>query len=181
MKHIIYFPSTYYEVVEQFLSWSDDEKLQWAKRHTDDCRVFSPKNFQTAFNGGEISDEGFICMVEGKDPRTICQCYEEIKQREIAELKERVRPYGWVRFIRDTDWDEYDDADENKEHFIVSDGVFVMVNDGEPHDEHIVEVSIQENDRLCIIAQNEGEDYIVSLEDIAYGHIDFITSAIKAY
>lgn len=105
--------------------------------------------------------------------KTIYDAYQEIKQREISELKDAVRNAGGeVEFQEDN-------------------APIVMVNfDGyfpHPADVRITRVKLKD-DELLIDGQEKGvsgcaewfdsDEYPIEVDDIAYGHIDFITSEI---
>ena len=104
--------------------------------------------------------------------KTIYYAYQEIKQREISELKDAVRNAGGeVEFNEDN-------------------APIVMVNfDGyfpHPADARITRVRLKD-DVLLIDGQKKGvsgcaewfeDESPIEVDDIAYGHIDFITSEI---
>ena len=98
--------------------------------------------------------------------KPIFTCYEEIKQREIRELKDAVRAArGQYVFQKDKH-------------------PYVMCNlDSGPCDLRVDSVEIQnisDVDVLVIFGYDEqaGQAVEISLEDIAYSHISFITEAI---
>lgn len=93
--------------------------------------------------------------------KSIYACYEEIKQREISELKEKVRLMnGQVIFS-------------------ATEAPCVLVNyDEGPSDVRVGSVEIQnlsETEIVCIY-DTFGEQ--IKISDIAYGHIEFISDAI---
>lgn len=92
--------------------------------------------------------------------KSIYTCYEEIKQREISELQEKVRNSGG-RYIFP------------KEH------PFVLCNfDEGPCDVHVASVEIQNvsDNEFVVIFDDEGNQ--IKQSDIAYGHIEFISESI---
>lgn len=98
--------------------------------------------------------------------KSIYACYEEIKQREIRELKDAVRiARGQYVFPKDKH-------------------PYVMCNlDSGPCDLRVDSVEIQnvsDADVLVIFGYDEqaGQAVEISLDDIAYSHISFITEAI---
>jgi len=98
--------------------------------------------------------------------KSIYACYEEIKQREIRELKAAIKMVGGE--------------------FAFKRKPIVMVNrDGcypHPCDVCITSVEMSDDDLLTIRGYESGDDteeiFDVDLVDIAYGHISFITEAI---
>lgn len=105
--------------------------------------------------------------------KSIYDAYQEIKQREISELKDAVRKAGG-----EVEFQEYN-------------APTVMVNfDGyfpHPADVRITRVKLKD-DELLIDGQEKGvsgcaewfdsDEYPIEVDDIAYGHLDFITSEI---
>ena len=94
--------------------------------------------------------------------KSIYACYEEIKQREISELKEKVRNSGGQYVFP-------------KEH------PFILCNfDEGPCDIHVGSVEIQNisDYESVVILDDEGNQ--IKLSDIAYGNIEFITESIPA-
>ena len=93
--------------------------------------------------------------------KSIYACYEEIKQREISELTEKVRIMKG-QYI-----------------FPATEAPCVLCNfDEGPSDVRIGSVEIQnisDTEVLCIF-DTFGDD--IKLSDIAYGHIEFISDAI---
>lgn len=93
--------------------------------------------------------------------KPIYACYEEIKQREISELIEKVKAAGG-QYV-----------------FHKNEQPFVMVNyDGGPGDERVgsVEVQTVSDHEFVVIYNYDGEQ--IKLSDIAYGNIEFITQSI---
>lgn len=94
------------------------------------------------------------------EQKSIYACYEEIKQREIRELKERVKAVG------------------GRYEFNKSDAPYVLCNfDSGPADIRIV--SINEHDQIFGYDEEAGEKIQIYYDDIKYGHIEFITDSIR--
>jgi len=94
--------------------------------------------------------------------KSIYACYEEIKQREISELQEKVRNSGG-RYIFPKEYP------------------FVLCNfDEGPCDVHVASVEIQNvsDNEFVVIFDDEGNQ--IKQSDIAYGHIEFISNSIPA-
>lgn len=105
--------------------------------------------------------------------KTIYDAYQEIKQREISELKDALRNAGGeVEFQEDN-------------------APVVMVNISGGHYSHSADVVITrvclKDDHLLIDGREKGmsgcaewleDEDPIEVDDIAYGHIDFITSEI---
>ena len=92
--------------------------------------------------------------------KSIYACYEEIKQREISELKDAVTAHG------------------GKYEFGI-DGPFINVNyDDGPEDVTVGRVEIQHigDTEIVVIYDTTGEH--IKNDDIAYGNIEFITKSI---
>lgn len=94
--------------------------------------------------------------------KSIYACLEEVKQREVCELKQKLTM-----------------CDERKFRFD-SKGPYVTINDGTPHDIRITEAGLDDECCLHILAYDEdaGQYIDVDLDDIIYGHIEFITDSI---
>lgn len=116
------------------------------------------------------------------EQKSIYAAYEKIKQREISELKERLRDFGGEAHFG---------LDYVGEGATGTDNPIVMcnLNGFEPHpaDVKIMYACINPNDVLCIYGcekMNSGgaswyeDEVCIPIEDIAYGQLDFITSAI---
>lgn len=112
--------------------------------------------------------------------KSIYACYEEIKQREISELKEKLKAFGGVAHFGP----EY-----TGEGATGVDTPIVLCNlkYGGPADVRILSVGLDNDDVLTIMgepySENGGagwweDEQEIPLCDIAYGHIDFITTAI---
>ena len=93
--------------------------------------------------------------------KSIYACYEEIKQREISELMEKVRISGGQYIFK-----------KNEHPYIMCN-----FNDG-PSDVCVSSVEIQNisGTEVLVIFDNDSEQ--IKLSDIAYGHISFITDSI---
>ena len=96
--------------------------------------------------------------------KSIYACLEEVKQREVCELKQKLTM-----------------CDERKFRFD-SKGPYVTINDGTPHDIRITEAGLDDECCLHILAydENAGQYIDVDLDDIIYGHIEFISDSIPA-
>jgi hypothetical protein len=95
--------------------------------------------------------------------RSIYACYEEIKQREISELKEKLKAYG------------------GKINFGGINVPCVLVNDDTgPHDAYIHSVSFDDTGNIVIQGIEEACTTMseIFVNDIAYGHIEFIADQI---
>lgn len=109
--------------------------------------------------------------------KSIYSCYEEIKKREINELKDRLRSFGGVAHFGP---DYTDDGATGTDYPIV----MCNLNDFAPHpaDVRIMSVGLSSDGRLTINGCEvcNGEERVINLEDIAYGHIEFIIDAIPS-
>lgn len=96
-----------------------------------------------------------------ENKKSIYACLEEIKQREISDLKGKLML-----------------CDEMKYEF--EKNVSICINDGTPHDVRVVEAKIATDGHIEIFAYDEKVDQVVrvSVDDIIYGHIEFITDAM---
>lgn len=94
--------------------------------------------------------------------KSISECYEEIKQREIEELKKKVRRRGG-KYGFDEDWD----APE----------VLCNLKYEGPVDVMITSVEVDANNRLII----DGKPHYHSGCDSSYGHIETIGVSEIAY
>lgn len=107
--------------------------------------------------------------------KSIYACYEEIKQREISELKEKLKNFGGAAHFG---------PDYTGEGATGNDMPFVCVHsDSGPYDVRIHAVSLDENDHLTILGSVlVEEDYPseIKIDDIAYGNIEFISDSIPA-
>ena len=98
--------------------------------------------------------------------KSIYACYEEIKQREISELKEKLKAFGGVaHFGQD---------------YTGKDCPFVLCNfDYGPVDMKIRVVRLKDDELQILGYDTDAGQYInISLNDIAYGHISFISDNI---
>ena len=106
--------------------------------------------------------------------KSIYACYEEIKQREINELKEKLKAFGGVAHFG---------QDYQGEGATGVDMPYVAVHDDEgPRDFRIHAVSVDNDGDLCILGcpVNADNPRVIKTSDIAYGHIEFISDAIPA-
>lgn len=107
--------------------------------------------------------------------KSIYACYEEIKQREISELKEKLKVFGGeAHFGLDYTGEG---ATGNAKPFVCIHG------DEGPCDVRIYAVILDENDDLTILGSiYDEEEYPkeIKISDIAYGHIEFISDSIPA-
>lgn len=104
--------------------------------------------------------------------KSIFACLEEIKQREINELKEKLNAFGGVAHFG---------PDHSGEGATGVDMPYVDVHSDEgPYDACIHAVSIDEEGDLCIIGRPAKSDipHEIKTSDIAYGDISFITNSI---
>lgn len=103
--------------------------------------------------------------------KSIYACYEEIKQREINELKEKLKLFGGEAHFG---------PDYTGEGETGKDYPFVLCNfDYDPVDMKIMAVKIEDDELQVLGYDNDAGQYInISLNDIAYGHIEFISDAI---
>jgi len=95
-----------------------------------------------------------------EEKKSIYACYEEIKQREISELKDAVKAHGG-------------------KYKFGADGPVITVNyDEGPEDVTVgcVEIQNLSDTEIVVIYDNVGEQ--IKNDDIAYGHIEFITDNI---
>lgn len=107
--------------------------------------------------------------------KSIYACLEEIKQREIAELKAKLRAFGGAAHFG---------LDYTGEGATGNEKPFVCIHGNEgPYNARIYAVSLDEDNCLTILGSTyDEEDYPseIKLSDIAYGHIEFITDSIPA-
>ena len=107
--------------------------------------------------------------------KSIYACYEEIKQREISKLKEKLKGFGGVAHFG---------PDYTGEGATGVDMPNICVHgDAGPYDVRIHAVSIDEDGYLTILGSAlETEDYPseIKLRDIPYGHLEFIKDVIPA-
>lgn len=114
--------------------------------------------------------------------KSIYAAYEEIKQREIEELKNKLKAFGGAAHFG---------PDYTDEGATGVDCPIVMcnINGFEPHpaDVRIMSVGLSSEGNLIIMGCETGnsgcaswdeDEREIPLEDIAYGHIEFITDAI---
>jgi len=95
--------------------------------------------------------------------KSIYACYEEIKQREISKLKEKVRAVGG-QYV-----------------FPKNERPIVLANfDLGPADVSVATVEIQtiSDTEIVVVCDFAGQQ--IMLSDIVYGNIEFITDAIPA-
>jgi hypothetical protein len=106
--------------------------------------------------------------------KSIFACYEEIKQREISELREKLKAFGGTAHFG---------PDYQGEGATGEEMPYVCVHADEgPYDVRVHAVSMDDDDHLTILASLFDADYPeeISIRDIAYGHISFITESIPA-
>ena len=112
-----------------------------------------------------------------EEKKSIRACYEEIKRREVRELEDAVRAAGGEYVFK-----KYRPI------------VMCNINGFEPHPADVVITRVElrdeeDEDVLYIFGYEKGvsgcatwyddNEMEVNISDIAYGHIDFITSDIK--
>ncbi len=109
-----------------------------------------------------------------EEKKSIYECYQEIKQREISELKEAIKEAGG---------DVLFDLDDAPTILVNFDGYFPH-----PADVRVSQVRLKD-EKLLIDGQEKDEsgcaewyedDSPIYIEDIAYGHVSFITAEIKS-
>ena len=106
------------------------------------------------------------------EQKSIYACYEEIKLREIRELKEKLSAFGGVAHFG---------PDYTGEGATGVDMPCICVHfDEGPLDVRVHAVSICEGGILEILGSIETDNYprTIKLDDIAYGNIEFITDSI---
>ena len=108
------------------------------------------------------------------EQKSIYACYEEIKQREIRELKQALEMHNG-KFVFDPD--------------VNAPEVLCNMKYVGPADVRITSVSLDDDGNLIVTGQQHGEsgcadwyesECEINLSDIAYGHIDFITKSIPS-
>lgn len=98
------------------------------------------------------------------EQKTIYQAYEEIKALEINELKEKLSRCKGHAYT----FDEY--------------GPYICLNtEGGPMDVRVLSAALTPDGflRICAYEAFSGEEIDVDIDDIAYGHIEFITAEIN--
>ena len=105
--------------------------------------------------------------------KSIYACYEEIKQREISELKEKLEAFGGVAHFG---------PDYTGEGQTGKDFPFILCNfDFGPMDMKVMAVSLRGSDLTILGYDAEFDEYKeIKLSDIAYGQLSFITDAIPS-
>lgn len=104
--------------------------------------------------------------------KSIYACYEEIKQREIRELKAKLKAFGGVAHFG---------PDYTGEGATGVDMPYICVHfDEGPLDVRVHAVSLCQGGVLEILGSIETANYPIpiKIDDIAYGHIQFITDSI---
>lgn len=104
--------------------------------------------------------------------KSIYACLEEIKQREISELKEKLKVFGGVAHFG---------PDYSGEGATGNEMPFVCVHSDEgPYDARIHAVNLEDDDNLTIIGRASEDDFPseIKISDIAYGNIEFISDSI---
>lgn len=139
---------------EDELNWQDDDE----RDYLDELDKFCNKYLE------EIS---YV-----KQEQSIYDCYEEIKQREIRELKEKLKAFGGVAHFG---------PDYMGEGATGVDMPYICVHfDEGPLDVRVHAVSICQGGILEVLGSIETDNCprTIKLDDIAYGHIEYITEAI---
>lgn len=105
--------------------------------------------------------------------KSIYACYEEIKQREIEELKEKIVAFGGCAQFG-CDYTGKDATGTNHPYVCIH-------GDEGPYDVRIEWCSYKD-DLLVIMGYDEeaGQPIDINIDDIAYGHIEFISDNIPA-
>jgi hypothetical protein len=103
--------------------------------------------------------------------KSIYACYEEIKQREISELKEKLKAFGSEAHFGP----DYTGKGETGKDF-----PFVLCNfDYGPVDMKIMAVRLKDDELQILGYDTDAGQYVnISLDNIAYGHISFISDNI---
>jgi hypothetical protein len=110
-----------------------------------------------------------------ENEKSIYACYEEIKQREINELKEKLKAFGGEAHFGPDYTGE--GATGNEKPYICIHG------DEGPYDVRVYSVILEENDILTILGSTYDEEKYpseIKISDIAYGNISFISDSIPA-
>lgn len=107
--------------------------------------------------------------------KSIYACLEEIKQREICELKEKLKNFGGVAHFG---------PDYSGEGATGNDKPFICIHSDEgPYDVRVYSVSLDKDDHLTILGSTYDEEEYpsdINIRDIAYGNISFITESIPS-
>ena len=151
----------YDEATEKIISLAKEFEKELDRKENDERDfIFELEKFE----------DKVLKSLDGKK-KTIYNKYEEIKQREIRELKDKLKRFGCVAHFGP---DYTDDGATGK------DFPFILCNlDYGPVDIKVMAVRLKDNELSILGYDTDAGQYInIDLEDIAYSHISFITEAI---